>query len=122
MRILRQARKSLWSQKAFLLLSRLSLSSIRELNGARYACALRYWQRVRDHTFSTTSITNRRHILGEPCLPWVRLGSRVTQSRLPLFPQQQTFLSPAVTSEKCQLRKSRTAACRFRIAGVGSLH
>src|SRR6266436_6173847 len=36
-------------------------------------------------------------------LLWVRLGSRVTQSRLPLFPQQQTFLSPAVTSEKCQL-------------------
>src|ERR1700688_1433370 len=35
---------------------------------------------------------------------WVRLGSRVTQSRLPLFPQQQTFLSPAVTSEKCQER------------------
>jgi hypothetical protein len=32
---------------------------------------------------------------------WVRLGSRLTQSRLPLFPQQQTFLSPAVTSEKC---------------------
>src|SRR5258705_12593826 len=31
-------------------------------------------------------------------------GSRVTQSRLPLFPQQQTFLSPAVTSEKCHKR------------------
>ncbi len=31
-----------------------------------------------------------------------RLGSRVTQSRLPLFSQQQTFLTPAVTSEKCQ--------------------
>src|SRR5882762_167497 len=28
-----------------------------------------------------------------------RLGSRVTQSRLPLFPQQQTFLSPAMTSK-----------------------
>jgi hypothetical protein len=27
-----------------------------------------------------------------------QLGSRVTQSRLPLFPQQQTFLSPVVTS------------------------
>src|SRR6266851_73093 len=27
-----------------------------------------------------------------------RLGSRATQSRLPLFPQQQTLLSPAVTS------------------------
>src|SRR5258706_10289491 len=35
---------------------------------------------------------------------WVRLGSRATQSRLPLFPQQQTFLSPAVTSETCQQR------------------
>jgi len=32
----------------------------------------------------------------------------VTQSRFPLFPQQQTFLSPAVTSEKCQQRKSRS--------------
>jgi hypothetical protein len=38
---------------------------------------------------------------------WVRLGSRVTQSRLPLFPQQQTFLCPAVTSEKCQQATSR---------------
>src|SRR6266850_246951 len=36
---------------------------------------------------------------------WVRLGSRATQSRLPLFPQQQTFLSPAVTSDKCQQQK-----------------
>src|SRR6266568_120390 len=35
---------------------------------------------------------------------WVRLGSRATQSRLPLFPQQPTLLSPAVTSEKCQQR------------------
>jgi hypothetical protein len=35
------------------------------------------------------------------CRSWVRLGSRATQSRLPLFPQQQTLLSPAVTSEKC---------------------
>src|SRR5260370_26673273 len=34
---------------------------------------------------------------------WVRLGSRVTQSRLPLFPQQQTFLSPAATSAKCHV-------------------
>jgi hypothetical protein len=34
----------------------------------------------------------------------VRLGSRVTQSRLPLFPQQQTLLSPAVTSDKCEIR------------------
>jgi hypothetical protein len=33
---------------------------------------------------------------------WVKIGSRVTQSRLPLFPQQLTFLSPAVTSEKCR--------------------
>jgi hypothetical protein len=30
-----------------------------------------------------------------------------TQSRLPLFSQQQTFLRPIVTSEKCQQRKSR---------------
>src|SRR5882724_10480685 len=36
--------------------------------------------------------------------PWVRLGSRATQSRLPLFPPQQTLLSPAVTSEKCHER------------------
>src|SRR3981081_853454 len=36
---------------------------------------------------------------------WVRLGSRATQSRLPLFPQQQTLLSLAVTSEKCQYRR-----------------
>ena len=35
---------------------------------------------------------------------WVRLGSRATQSRLPLFPQQQTLLSLAVTSEKCHTR------------------
>ncbi len=35
-------------------------------------------------------------------LDWVRLGSRATQSRLPLFPQQQTLLSPAVTSVSCQ--------------------
>ena len=30
----------------------------------------------------------------------VKLGSQVTQSRLPLFPQQQIFLRPVVTSEK----------------------
>src|SRR5260370_42067919 len=46
-------------------------------------------------------------IAGYPCRPDVRcgsrLGSRVTQSRLPLFPHQQTFLSPAVTSEKCHV-------------------
>src|SRR6266849_6827558 len=35
-----------------------------------------------------------------------RLGSRATQSRLPLFPQQQTFLTPAVTSEKCHSTKA----------------
>ena len=28
--------------------------------------------------------------------------TRVTQSRFPLYPQQQTFLSLAVTSDKCQ--------------------
>jgi hypothetical protein len=39
---------------------------------------------------------------------WVRLGSRATQSRLPLFPQQQTFKSPAVTSDKCQKPTSIT--------------
>src|ERR1700738_4904172 len=32
----------------------------------------------------------------------VRLGSRATQSRLPLLPLQQTFLSLVVTSEKCR--------------------
>jgi hypothetical protein len=34
----------------------------------------------------------------------VHFGSRVTQSRLPFFPQQQTFANAAVTSEKCQQR------------------
>src|SRR5882762_1223457 len=41
-----------------------------------------------------------------PHLDSTRLRSRMTQSRLPLFPQQQTFLSPAVTSEKCHSTKS----------------
>ena len=40
----------------------------------------------------------------DPMSAVVRLGSRVTQSRLPLFPEQQTFLSPPVTSDKCQQR------------------
>src|SRR5712664_2956602 len=46
-----------------------------------------------------------------------RLGRWLTQSRLPLFPQQQTFLSPAVTSEKCQKatsgRSSRVGASQI---------
>jgi hypothetical protein len=51
---------------------------------------------------------------------WVRLGSRATQSRLPLFPQQQTFLTPAVTSEKCQFRtgiswRKHGSKCRRRV-------
>ena len=44
------------------------------------------------------------------CLKRVKLGSQATQSRLPLFPQQQTFLRPVVTSEKCHKRDSCTAA------------
>src|ERR1700682_297599 len=40
---------------------------------------------------------------------WVRLGSRATQSRLPLFPQQQTLLSPAVTSVSCHDQTSRAS-------------
>src|SRR5712692_7854021 len=47
-----------------------------------------------------------------PHLDSTRLGSRVTQSRLPLFPQHQTFLSPAVTSEKCHERTPRSALPR----------
>ena len=40
---------------------------------------------------------------------WVnRYRNAMSALRL-LFPQQQTFLSPAVTSEKCHLRTSRTA-------------
>jgi len=49
---------------------------------------------------------------------WVRLGSRATQSRLPLFPQQQTLLSPAVTSEKCQQRKSQSTSLN-NLVGTG---
>src|SRR6266478_5826629 len=37
-----------------------------------------------------------------PHLDSTRLGSRVTQSRLPLFPQQQTLLSPAVTPKSVE--------------------
>jgi hypothetical protein len=49
--------------------------------------------------------TASRVVAQMPTSGMVRLGNRVTQSRLPLFPQQQTFLSPAMTSEKCQKRK-----------------
>src|ERR1700682_2782150 len=44
-----------------------------------------------------------------PHLDSTRLGSRATQSRLPLFPPQQTFLSPAVKFEKCQERMRRVS-------------
>ena len=48
-----------------------------------------------------------------PCPLRVRLGSRVTQSRLPLFPQQQTFKSPRVKSEKCQEPFPNSELCIF---------
>src|SRR5712664_4818137 len=52
-----------------------------------------------------------------PHLDSTRLGSRLTQSRHPLFPQKHTFLSPAVTSEKCQKatsgRSSRVGASQI---------
>ena len=44
----------------------------------------------------------------------VRLGSRLTQSRLPLFPQQQTFLSPAVTSENLHNRRHWTRRLKLK--------
>jgi hypothetical protein len=54
-------------------------------------------------------IPARRNHLQRAAGPYIRVrfGSRATQSRLPLFPQQQTLLSPAVTSEKCQERSLR---------------
>ena len=55
-----------------------------------------------EHMFSALPLKLGHCSTQSACLKGARLGSRATQSRLPLFPQQQTFLTTAVTSEMCQ--------------------
>ena len=62
--------------------------------------AVRYAQPSK--SFTVTSALGRVSIF-EFLHNQVKLGSQATQSRLPLFPQQQTFLRPIVTSEKCHV-------------------
>src|SRR5882672_12927085 len=78
----------------------------KEKPAASCACAHRGKEDGRLTQVSTAELGPGCLNYATKCPLWVRLGSRVTQSRLPLFPQQQTFLSPAVTSEKCQSTKS----------------
>jgi hypothetical protein len=101
-------------------------------------CSARYWKHprgldpnpiaVRDfnkYTISALPIKARCGKCGAACGSvraanvrcGVRHGSRATQSRLPLLPQQQTFLSPVVTSERCCQKQTLFLALRGMRSG-----